>query len=55
MYRGIWCVGLKVNDKQEDLTAEESVTAKWILIEMSDDCGQDVSAVRQKRFADYYK
>ena len=44
MYRGSWCVGLRVNDKREDLTAEGTLVAKWILMEINEDFGMDLSA-----------
>jgi len=55
MYRGSWCVGLRVNDKREDLTAEEIMIPKWVLMEMNEDWGLDLSAVGQKSLADSYK
>jgi hypothetical protein len=55
MYRDSWCVDLKVNDKREDLTAEERMITKWILMEKNEDCRRDLSAAGQKLFADSYK
>jgi len=55
MYRGSWCVGLRLNDKRKDLTAEKIMIPKWILVEINEDCWLDLSAAGQKHFADSYK